>query len=105
MKKTTTIKRDPSRRPTHPGAVLRDDVLPELRMTQAELAVRLGVSRLTVSEVLHEKRSVSVDMAIRIGKLIGNGPGLWLRMQQAVDIWELEGSGKYNKIKPLQIAA
>lgn len=44
-------------------------------------------------------------MAIRIGKLIGNGPGLWLRMQQAVDVWDLEGSGKYNKIKPLQIAA
>ena len=105
MKKTNTIKRDPTRRPTHPGAVLREDVLPQLQMTQAELATRLGVSRLTVSEILHEKRSVSVDFAMRLGKLLGNGPGLWLRMQQAVDIWDLEGSRKYNKIEPVRIAA
>ena len=105
MKKTNTIKRAPTRRPTHPGAVLREDVLPQLQMTQAEFAARLGVSRLTVSEILHEKRSVTVDMAMRIGTLLGNGPGLWLRMQQAVDIWELQGSGKYNKIEPVQIAA
>jgi addiction module HigA family antidote len=82
--------RDPKRRPTHPGAVLREDVLPALNMTQTELAQRLGVSRLTVSEVLHEKRGVSADMALRLGKLLGNGPGVWLRMQQALDLWELE---------------
>jgi len=43
--------RDPKRKPTHPGAVLREDVLPALGMTQTELARRLGVSRLTVSEL------------------------------------------------------
>lgn len=82
--------RDPKRRPTHPGAILREDVLPALEITQAELAQRLGVSRLTVSELLHEKRGVSADMAIRLGKLLGNGPGSWLRMQQALDLWDLE---------------
>jgi addiction module HigA family antidote len=82
--------RDPKRRPTHPGAILREDVLPALAITQAELAERLGVSRLTVSELLHEKRGVSADMAIRLGKLLGNGPGSWLRMQQTLDLWELE---------------
>ena len=85
--------RDPKRRPTHPGAILREDVLPTLNMTQTELAQRLGVSRLTVSEVLHEKRSVSADMALRLGKLLGNGPGVWLRMQQAV---QLMGLGAYQ---------
>jgi len=49
-------KRDPKRRPTHPGAILREDVLPSLSLTQTECAQRLGVSRLTVSELLHEKR-------------------------------------------------
>ncbi len=46
--------RDPKRRPTHPGAVLREDVLPQLDITQAQFAVHMGVSRLTVSELLHE---------------------------------------------------
>ena len=105
MKKSTTLSRNPGRRPTHPGAVLREDVLPELKMTQAEFAERLGVSRLTVSEILHEKRSLTADMAMRIGRLLGNGPGLWLRMQQAVDLWELGQSGNYRHIEPLNVAA
>ena len=46
--------RDPKRKPTHPGEVLREDVLPELKMTQTEFAKRLGVSRLSVSELLLE---------------------------------------------------
>lgn len=87
-----TTTRDRKRRPTHPGVILREDILPALGMTQTELAQRLGVSRLTVSEVLHEKRGVSADMALRLGRLLGNGPGVWLRMQQAVDLWDLEHS-------------
>jgi addiction module HigA family antidote len=82
--------RDPKRRPTHPGAILREDVLPALNLTQTACAQRLGVSRLTVSELLHEKRGVSPDMALRLGRMLGNGPGVWLRMQQALDLWELE---------------
>jgi addiction module HigA family antidote len=94
--------RNPSRRPTHPGEVLREDVLPALGVTQAEFAERLGVSRLTVSDVLHEKRAVTADMAIRLGRLLGNGPHIWLRMQQGVDIWTLEARGGYDHIEPLE---
>ena len=97
--------RNPKRKPTHPGEILREDVLPALRMTQTEFAQRLGVSRLTVSEILHEKRPVSVDMAIRLGKLLGNGAGLWLRMQQALDVWALEQSGSYESIEPVEVKA
>lgn len=96
--------RNPDRRPTHPGAILREDVLPSLRMTQKEFADRLGVSRLTVSDVLHEKRPVTADMAMRLGRLLGNGPEIWLRMQQAVDIWELENRGGYEHIETLKAA-
>lgn len=96
--------RNPNRCPTHPGAILREDVLPALGLTQKEFADRLGVSRLTVSEVLLEKRSVTPDMAIRLGKLLGNGPGIWLRMQQAVDVWTLEKRGGYERIERLEAA-
>ena len=93
-----------TRRPTHPGEILRQDVLPALRLTQREFADRLGVSRLTVSDILHEKRGVSPDMAIRLGKLLGNGPEIWLRMQQAIDVWTLEQAGGYEHIERLEAA-
>jgi addiction module HigA family antidote len=82
--------RNPQRRPTHPGAILREDVLPALGMTQTHLAERLGVSRLSVSELLHEKRALSPEMAARIAKLLRTTPESWLRMQAAVDLWEIE---------------
>lgn len=66
--------RDPNRKPTHPVAVIREDVLPELGITQAQLASHLGVSRLSVSEILHEKRGVTAEMAVRISEAIGGTP-------------------------------
>ena len=95
--------RNPNRRPTHPGAILREDVLPALEMTQTELAQRLDVSRLTVSELLHEKRGITPEMALRIAKLLNTSPESWLRMQQAVDLWEIQQKpGKLANIKPLK---
>lgn len=96
--------RDPKRRPTHPGAILREDVLPSLGMTQVEFAKRLGVSRLTVSELINEKRAVSPDMAMRLGRLLGNGPEIWLRMQQTLDLWDLAKHRDYEKIQTLKAA-
>ena len=95
--------RNPKRRPTHPGAILREDVLPALEMTQTELAQRLGVSRLTVSELLHEKRGITPEMALRVAKLLNTTPESWLRMQQAVDLWEVQQKPeKLASIKPLK---
>lgn len=94
--------RDPKRKPTHPGAVLREDVLPALEMSQTELAKRLGVSRLSVSELLLEKRAMSADMAVRVAKLTNTTPESWLRMQEALDLWELERDPKrYKHIEPV----
>ncbi len=98
--------RDPKRKPVHPGELLREDVLPALRMTQTELARRLGVSRLSVSELLLEKRALSADMAIRVGRLTGTTPESWLRMQEALDIWALEQNPRrYRTIEPLEVVA
>ena len=94
--------RDPKRKPTHPGELLREDVLPALKMSQSELAKRLGVSRLSVSELLLEKRAMSPDMAVRISRLTNTTPDSWLRMQAAVDLWELERNPKrYQHIEPV----
>jgi len=92
--------RNSKRAPTHPGAILREDVLPALNMSQTELAGRLGVSRLSVSELLHEKRALSPEMALRLSKLLDTTPESWLAMQAAVDIWELRNQQDYD-VKPL----
>ena len=88
--------RNPQRKPTHPGAVLREDVLPELGWTQIELANRLMVSRQTVSHLLHEQKAVTAEMAIRIASIVGGTPESWLNMQQAVDLWEATIKFKSN---------
>ena len=93
--------RNPNRRPTHPGAMLREDVLPALAMTQTELAQRLGVSRLSVSELLHEKRALSPGMAVRLARLLGTTAESWLRMQSTLDLWEATKDAKLAAIKPL----
>ena len=98
--------RNPNRKPTHPGAILREDVLPALGMTQTEFAKRLLVSRLTVSELLHEKRGFSPDLAARIGKLTRTSAESWLRMQAAVDLWEIgQHPERLAAIRPLEAAA
>ena len=99
--------RDPKRRPTHPGEILRQDVLPALNITQGEFAKQLGVSRLTVSELLREKRAVSPDMALRLARLLNTTPESWLNMQQDVDLWELgrARTRRYARIKPVKKAA
>jgi addiction module HigA family antidote len=95
--------RDPRRRPTHPGAILREDVLPALDMTQTALAQRLCVSRLSVSELLHEKRAMTPEMAARVGKLLNTTPESWLRMQEAVDLWDVQQNPeKLAGIKPIE---
>ena len=98
--------RNPNLKPTHPGAIFHEDVLPALGITQTELANRIGVSRLTISELLHEKRGLSADLAIRIGRLTSTTPESWLRMQDALDLWELsrKRADEYGQIGSLVAA-
>ena len=84
------IRRDPNRPPIHPGALLREDVLPAIGEPVTTVAKKLGVTRQHLHRVLAEKAPISPEMAVRLGKFCGNGPGLWLRMQQAYDLWHAE---------------
>jgi addiction module HigA family antidote len=79
-----------ARRPTHPGAILRETVLPALKMSITEAARDLGISRQMLHKILAEQAPITPEMAVRIGKFCGNGASVWLRMQQAVDLWDAE---------------
>ena len=85
-----SAKRDFDRPPTHPGAILRDDVLPALNMPVSTAATQLGVSRAMLHRILSGTHGVSPNMALRLGKFCGNGPELWLNMQRAHDLWYAE---------------
>lgn len=93
-------------RPTHPGEMLREDFLPDYRLTVTALAASLEVSRQTVNELLRERRSLSPEMALRLARLFGNSPEFWLNAQRAVDLWQAEQSigADVDRIKPLKHA-
>jgi len=78
------------RPPTHPGEILREDVLPSLGLSVSAAALQLRVSRQTLHRILAGTSAVTPEMALRLGKFCGNGPGLWLRMQEAFDLWHAE---------------
>jgi antitoxin HigA-1 len=86
----TRTLRHPDIEPVHPGAVLREDVLPALAMPVSTAAGHLGISRQTLHRILAEKASVTPEMALRIGKFCGNGPDIWLRVQEDYDLWHAE---------------
>jgi addiction module HigA family antidote len=79
-----------TRAPTHPGEILREDVLPSLAISNSDVARHLGISRETLYRVLRGEQPIGITLAARLGKLCGNGPGLWLRMQAAHDVWKAE---------------
>ena len=83
-------KRAPDRAPTHPGFLLADTVIPATGKSKAEIARLLGISRQQLYTILDETAPVSPAVAVKLGKLFGNGAGLWSRMQAAYDIWQAE---------------
>ncbi len=93
-------------RPTHPGAMLRDDFLPDYALTVSSFAKAIGVSRQTVNELLRERRAISPEMALRLARLFGNSPEFWLNAQRAVDLWEARKAAKdkIERITPLNAA-
>lgn len=76
--------------PTHPGELLREDVIPALKLPKTEIARRLGISRQTLYDILDEKQPVTPAMALRLGKFLGNGPDFWLNLQRDYDLRTLE---------------
>ena len=78
------------RKPTHPGSVLREITFPSMNVNVSQAAREMSVSRQSLHKILAGDHAITPEMAVRLGKFCGNGPGLWLRMQIAHDLWEAE---------------
>lgn len=93
-----------SRCPTHPGFLLTDTVIPATGKSKVEIARLLGISRQHLYDIMGEKKPVSPEVAVRLGKLFGNGPALWVRMQAAYDTWHAEQDVDVSGIPTLKVA-
>ncbi len=94
-----------NRCPTHPGELLREDVIPAVQKSKSEIAALLGISRQHLYDILGERKPVTPEVGVRLGKLFGNGAGLWVRMQAAYDIWQAERKVDVSNIPTLPKAA
>jgi antitoxin HigA-1 len=95
-------KRDPNRCPTHPGELLRDDVILATGVSKAKIATLLGISRQHLYDILGERKPVSPSIAVRLGKLFGDGTDIWVRMQGAYDTWHAERDVDVSAIETLK---
>ncbi|UPJ49921.1 HigA family addiction module antidote protein [Bradyrhizobium sp. 200] len=98
-------KRSKTRCPTHPGALLRDEIIPATGRTKSEIAGLLGISRQHLYDILQEKKPVSPVVTVRLGKLFGDGTGIWTRMQAAYDTWQAEQTEDVSHIPTIKAKA
>jgi addiction module HigA family antidote len=94
--------RSPNRAPVHPGAILRELVLEGKELPKTKFAAALGISRQMLHGMLAEKHPVTVEMAVRLGHVLGNGPGIWVRLQQSYDLWHAERTVDTSKLQVLR---
>lgn len=79
-------------KPSHPAAILREDVIPALGISVSQAAQELGVTRVTLSRLLNEHSGISPEMALRLEHWLGEENGgsalSWIRMQLEYDLWK-----------------
>ncbi len=80
------LKKHSSLPAVHPGEIIRKDVLPAIGMSKTDIAKALKISRQTLYDIINERQPVTAEMAVRFGKLFGNGPNLWINLQRAYDL-------------------
>ncbi len=90
--------------PVHPGAIVRDECLAPLRLSVTEGAKGLGIGRQTLSNLVNEKASVSIEMAHRLSKAFGSTPETWLGMQLAFDLVQSKDLERTIKVKRIEAA-
>ena len=96
------------RPPTHPGEMLLEEFLKPLGLSQSAFAMQLGVSFPRLNEVIHAKRSVTPDTALRLAQVTGMSADFWLGLQQDWDLWHAlcsKEAAKIARLKPLSRAS
>ena len=101
--KNMTYKRETEfmHKPSHPGAVLREDVLIPLNITVTEFAKKLKISRHVLSGILNEKIGISPAMALKLSKALNTSAGSWLNMQLKYDLWIAKHSVNLDEIESI----
>jgi addiction module HigA family antidote len=102
----TKTQRHPDLAPASPGELLREIVIPATGLTKTAVAQALGISRTTLYAVLNDDQPVTPELAMRFGKFFKDGPEVWLRMQNARDVWRLSREMRKSlaKIEPINEA-
>lgn len=77
-----------SRKPTHPGEMIREEFMPDYNLSVSKLGELLGVSRQSANELVRERRAVSPEMALRLARVFKTSPQYWMNMQRNVDLWD-----------------
>lgn len=92
--------------PIHPGEVLMEDFIEGFGITQHKLAVSIGVPPRRINEIVHGKRAITADTALRLGRYFGVEPQFWLNLQSRyeLELAEYRVADKVAEIKPLQVA-
>ena len=86
----------------HPGEILREDILRALALSKTAVADALGISRQTLYDILNERQPVSAEVAVRFGKLFGNGAGFWVNLQRMYDLALAERTVDVSAIPTLE---
>ena len=92
--------------PVHPGEVLMEDFIRGFEITQNRLAVAIGVPPRRINEIVHGKRSITADTALRLSKYFGTSAQFWLNLQDqySLDVEEGQIQAELDAIQPLKIA-
>lgn len=98
------MNKHPSIPPTHPGEILKQDILPAISQSKTEVAETLGISRQVLYDILNERQSVTAEMAVRFGKLFGNGARFWINLQRNYDLAVAERDVDVSEIPTLEVA-
>ena len=92
--------------PIHPGEVLKEDFIEGFGITQHKVAVSIGVPPRRINEIVHGKRAITADTALRLGRYFGVEPQFWLNLQSRYELEMAQErvADQITKITPLQVA-